>query len=141
MPRVLVVDDDPATAELLRELLAPWNIELVATSGVHSAVELLLSGSFAAIILNLMLKDANGFDVLDAMRHANISTRAIVISNRFPEYASYLLNPMQVLTVMRKPFDAEVMLAAILGLCGASKDDATRSENGSASTTESQTDL
>jgi DNA-binding response OmpR family regulator len=139
--RVLVVDDDPSTADLLRELLAPWHVELVVANEVHEAVDLLVGGSFAAVVLNLMPVESNGFDILDAMRHANVGTRAIVISTRFPEYASYLLNPVQVLTIMRKPFDTEVMVAAILGLCGAAGNDATRSENGSANTTESQTDL
>ncbi len=140
MPRILVVDDDRSTADLLRDLLAPWRIEIVTTSAVHAAVDLLIHGKFSAVVLDLNAAQPAGFDILDAMRHANVTTRVIIASARLPEYASYLLSPAQVLTIMKKPFDPELMMAAIVGLCR-TRDDLPTFENGSATSTESQTDL
>ncbi len=140
MPRILVVDDDPSTADLLRDELAPWQIEIVATSAVHAAVELLVHGTFAALVLDLTVAEATGFDILDAMRHTNVTTRAIITSRRLPEYANYLLSPIQVLTIMKKPFDTDLMIAAILGLCGIQRD-FPRPGNASATSTESEIDL
>jgi DNA-binding NtrC family response regulator len=141
MPRVLVIDDDPSIAETLRQALAPWHIDVATATGVQSAMELLLTGTFIGVVLDLMISHGKSFDVLDAMRHANINTRVIVTATRVPAFVNYLLNPMQVLTIMRKPVDPELMVAAILGLGGTEPGDAARSASASGTATDSQTDL
>ncbi|HSP16125.1 MAG TPA: response regulator [Thermoanaerobaculia bacterium] len=126
MPRVLVIDDDPSTADLLREALAPWRIDVAVASGVQPAIDLLLTGAFIGVVLDLMISRGNSFDLLDAMRHANITTRVIVTSSRPPAFANDLLNPTQVLTILRKPFELDVVVAALLGLAGTQPADAAK---------------
>jgi DNA-binding response OmpR family regulator len=140
MPRVLAIDDDPATAELLRQALAPWRIDVATASGVQPAIDLLLTGAFVGVVLDLMISNGKSFDVLDAMRHANINTRVIVTASRVPAFVNYLLNPTQVLAIMRKPLDPELLVAAILGLGGTQPSDAARSESASETATDSRTD-
>jgi len=123
MPSVLVVDDDPSVARVLRQNLAPWGVDVIAAFGVRNAVDLLLKDRYQAIVLDLLLGDQSGFDVLDAMRQASIKAPIIVTAAKIPDYARILLQPQEVLTIMTKPFDIEIMTAVLLGLCGIHEDD------------------
>jgi CheY-like chemotaxis protein len=69
-PRVLLVEDDPGDAFLVRELLAEANspIELTVVASVAEAIN---SGALAAadcVLLDLQLPDLAGGDRLDALR-------------------------------------------------------------------------
>jgi DNA-binding response OmpR family regulator len=117
MPSVLIVDDDPSIARRLRQALSEWPVDVDAAYGVKHAIDLLAAGTYNAVILDLVLGQLSGFDVLDAMRAAKNATPVIVTSSRIPDYARMLLQPSQILAVIRKPLDVEVMGAAILALC------------------------
>ncbi|HLK39424.1 MAG TPA: response regulator transcription factor [Polyangiaceae bacterium] len=75
-PRILVVEDDAATAAgIVRGLKsAAFDVEL-STGGTDGARRI-LSERFDAIVLDLMLPEQSGFDVLARVRHR---TRAPVI--------------------------------------------------------------
>jgi adenylate cyclase len=73
--RILVVDDMEANRELLsRRLSRDGHLVTMANDG-HSALELLGTAEFDLVLLDLMMPDINGFDVLrrlkedPAMRH------------------------------------------------------------------------
>ena len=123
MPRVLVVDDDPSISRVLRHALSLWDVEVVAAFGVPHAVELLLSGKFEAVVIDLVLGDRSGFDVLDAMRRANVTAPVIVCAAKIPDYARILLQPQEVLTIIMKPCDNDILVSILLGLCGFDPDD------------------
>ena len=124
MPTVLVVDDDPSIQRMLRHILSSSAVDVVPAFGVQHALDCLQSAKYDAIVLDLVLGHRSGFDVLDAMRTSNVTTPVIVASAKLPDYARMLLRPEQVLTIVKKPFDVEVMTSAILGLCGVEDDDA-----------------
>ena len=118
MPTALVIDGDPTVSRTLRDALSRWNVSVVAAFGAQQALDLLLTTSYDAIVLDLVLGHRSGFDVIDAMHQANIQTPIIVAAGLVPDYAKILLQPPQVLTIMKKPIDLEIIVAAILGLCG-----------------------
>ncbi|WP_337173247.1 response regulator [Paludisphaera sp.] len=65
--RVLVVEDDPAQLEALRQLLATLDVE---TTGVRSAAECLerlSAATFDCMILDLSLPDASGYSLLETL--------------------------------------------------------------------------
>ena len=118
MATALVIDDDPTVSRTLRDALSRWNVSVVAAFGVQQALDLLLTTPYDAIVLDLVLGHRSGFDVIDAMHHDDIKTPIIVVGASIPDYARILLQPPQVFTILKKPFDHEIMIAAILGLCG-----------------------
>ena len=66
--RVLVIDDDPMLTELIRAMLAPPNYEVtVAIDGVH-AIDQITAGTPDIVILDLLMPNMNGFDLLQALR-------------------------------------------------------------------------
>jgi CheY-like chemotaxis protein len=75
---VLVVDDEPTNRELLIEVLAPAGFKVVAASGGEEGIRLAKSGRPDLVLLDLMMPDVTGFDVVEALRSDSI-TEAIPI--------------------------------------------------------------
>ncbi len=75
---ILVVDDEPANRELLVDLLAPAGFRVMAASGGEEGIRLAKSGRPDLVLLDLMMPDVTGFDVVEALR-SDSTTQAIPI--------------------------------------------------------------
>jgi CheY-like chemotaxis protein/anti-sigma regulatory factor (Ser/Thr protein kinase) len=76
--RVLVVDDEPANREYLTRILEPEGFTVTTADGGRSGIQLARSGRPDLVLLDLMMPDVTGFDVVEALR-ADEATRAIPI--------------------------------------------------------------
>ncbi|HEY0829723.1 MAG TPA: response regulator [Candidatus Dormibacteraeota bacterium] len=72
--RVLVVDDEAANRSLLTRALEPAGFTVVPASGGREAIELAKSMKPDFVLLDLMMPEVTGFDVVEALR-ADESTR------------------------------------------------------------------
>jgi signal transduction histidine kinase/DNA-binding response OmpR family regulator len=72
--KVLVVDDDPANRHWLTKALEPAGFTVVSASGGREAIELARSDRPDFVLLDLMMPDVTGFDVVEALR-ADPATR------------------------------------------------------------------
>ncbi len=71
LQRILLIDDDRKLCRLIASYLGPLGYEVVA---VHCGLEgagLAASGSWHAVILDLMLPGLDGFEVLKRIRHTS----------------------------------------------------------------------
>src|ERR1700730_2764854 len=75
---ILVVDDEPANRELLVDVLAPAGYRVMAASGGEEGIRLAKSGRPDLVLLDLMMPDVTGFDVVEALR-SDSTTHAIPI--------------------------------------------------------------
>src|SRR5436853_385203 len=63
---VLVIDDDPATPEILRAPFAAAGVDLVAVSDGSAAMECLTNNDYCAVVLDPMIRHRlNGYAVLN----------------------------------------------------------------------------
>lgn len=67
--RILVVDDEPEILALVSYHLAAGGYQPVTASSGHDAIQVVRSDKVALIILDLMLPDMSGFDVLSQLRN------------------------------------------------------------------------
>ena len=68
MSRVLVIDDDPDVLELIRMILTDAGHDVrVAPDGPHG-LALVRAGHFDAALVDLMMPNMDGFDVMAALR-------------------------------------------------------------------------
>jgi DNA-binding response OmpR family regulator len=68
MTRVLVVEDDPATAAFLADNLAADGYEVATAGAVGEAVRAIELRQPDLIVLDVMLEDGSGLEVLDRLR-------------------------------------------------------------------------
>lgn len=66
--RLLIVDDDSELTRLLTELLGHEGFDVESLGAGAGAAERATSGHFALAILDVMLPDTNGFEILKAIR-------------------------------------------------------------------------
>jgi signal transduction histidine kinase/CheY-like chemotaxis protein len=66
--RVLVVDDEPGNREMLAGILEPAGFTVIAAAGGQEAIELATQRLPDLILLDLIMPDVTGFDVVEALR-------------------------------------------------------------------------
>jgi len=75
---ILVVDDEAANREWLKHVLEPLGFTVLIASGGQEAIDLARSRKPALVMLDLLMPDVNGFDVVEALT-GNEATRTIPI--------------------------------------------------------------
>jgi DNA-binding response OmpR family regulator len=83
MPRVLVVEDEPAIAESLTYALKRDGYDVAHAPTLAEAVAAL--DSVEIVLLDLMLPDGSGLEVIGRARHAKNAPAIIVLSSRDDE--------------------------------------------------------
>jgi PAS domain S-box-containing protein len=76
--RVLVVDDEPANLDLLEALLKPAGFGVLRANGGQEGIAVARSKMPDLILLDLMMPNVTGFDVVEALR-AEEATRSIPV--------------------------------------------------------------
>jgi CheY-like chemotaxis protein len=65
---ILIVDDDPQNIRLVKAMLKPFNMEIIVADGGKAGLELALKKKPDMIILDLMMPDVDGFEVVSKLR-------------------------------------------------------------------------
>ena len=76
--RILLVDDEPANLEWLEGVLKPAGFSVTSAGGGREGIDLARRKQPDLILLDLMMPDVSGFDVVEAL-NADESTRSIPI--------------------------------------------------------------
>lgn len=76
---VLVIDDDPQAVGLVKAILKPFNVRLAAVDNAKGGIEQALRNKPDLIILDLVLPDAEGFDVVEAIRRDKDLSRVPIL--------------------------------------------------------------
>lgn len=77
--RILVVDDDPDTLRLVELTLKTAGHKVELASGGDEGYDLIRKGSFDLILLDVMMPDVSGFDVLKRLNDEGLSYPPVII--------------------------------------------------------------
>jgi len=114
----LIVDDDPATSDSVRELL-PWrDVKLESTADADEAIDCLKKHNYCGLVLNLDMYAGRSLDILNQLSDAGVNLPIVVIASKFPDSLRELAIADNIKLVMARPFDASLLAGMILGLCG-----------------------
>lgn len=80
LDKILIVDDDPNISVLLSVSLSPFGYELTSASSGSQALELIEAERFNLAILDYMLPDLNGIEVLRRIREQRSDTEVIMVT-------------------------------------------------------------
>lgn len=121
MKSVLVADDEPAIVKLLKYNLMQANFEVVTADNGKSAVDLATQFDFDIILLDLMLPQLTGEEVLKSLRQQGIDTPVIVITAKDSEFDRVLGLEIGADDYITKPFSPREVLARINAVLRRSK--------------------
>lgn len=86
MARVLVVDDEPGIRTAMARGLTAEGMEIVALGDGPSALAAALTGSFDAVVLDIILPGLSGYRVLERLRAAGVDTPVLLVSAKDGEW-------------------------------------------------------
>jgi CheY-like chemotaxis protein len=109
---VLIVEDDASTQLLLGTLMRRNGFEVVMALHGTEAIERLRERQFPAIILDLMMPDLGGQDVIAFLDREKRSDPVIVCTAAGPRVIASIESKI-VKAVIRKPFDIEELTEAV----------------------------
>ena len=78
--RVLLIEDDPSISKGIEMMLTSEGFVVDITDLGEEGVEIGKLYDYDAIVLDLMLPDIDGYDVLRKLRNANITTPVLILS-------------------------------------------------------------
>lgn len=127
--RLLVIDDDPTARRLVRSAVEPegWTVDDAGSAGV--AVDLAATRAYDAIVLDFVLPDADGLQVLDAFARRGVAAPVVAMSaSPSPAVATQLLRhgvveylnkerltPLRILHSLQRALDVQGVRVRIQG--------------------------
>ena len=118
--RALVVEDDPAIRRLVEKLLRRHSVDIDTAADGRTAIEKLKTTRYSVLVLDLMVPELNGFDVIDHIKNTGNPVPVAVVS-AVSQQALTRLDLDVVKVVISKPFDVDEFTKAILTLCAESE--------------------
>jgi DNA-binding response OmpR family regulator len=116
---ILIVEDDFSIRTLVQHVAQRAGFETAAVeNGADAIVALDGSRHYCAVILDLMMPNVSGYDVIAHIRDNHLTVPVIVATAVVRNLDRSLLDPSIVKTVLTKPFDIEKLRAAMADACG-----------------------
>ncbi|HCD42250.1 MAG TPA: DNA-binding response regulator [Lachnoclostridium sp.] len=114
--KVLIVDDDPAVCKLLEKVMHSNDLETnVADSGI-AALNQLKNHTYDMILMDVMLGDMEGFEVIKRLRSQGNQTPVMIVSGRNEDYDSLYGLSVGADDYITKPFRPLVLGAKVKAL-------------------------
>ena len=110
--RILVIDDDQELCALIRDYLGPLGYHVVAEHDGPSGVKRAVDEPFHAIILDVMLPEMDGFEVLRRLR-AQSNTPVLMLTSRGEETDRVVGLEMGADDYLPKTFSSRELLARL----------------------------
>jgi len=79
-PKVLIVDDDSRMCESLKALLSNQGYILKTCNSGQKAIEYLNKDDFDLVLLDMVIPDMNGYQIMEYINNQNPDTLVIVIT-------------------------------------------------------------
>lgn len=124
MAKLLVVDDDPVTRNLIRAILTGEGHEVTLSASTPEAIGILYVERFDLILTDIIMPDHDGFEVIKAARSLRPEMPVVILSaidDRVPaRLTSAAFSRLGVTRVISKPVNpgllaSEVVAALVTG--------------------------
>ena len=109
--RILVVDDDPDIGIMIKIMLEFHGYLVVVTTKGKAAIDIIRSGNFGLLIMDMLLSGVNGVDICALIKKDKIiSSLPVIMISAHPNAKEICLNAGAD-DFVSKPFDIEELLS------------------------------
>ena|SRR5688572_13815328 len=113
MSRLLLVEDEPGLVMTLTDRLIAEGYEVESATDAPSGLELAATGSFDAILLDVMLPGGNGMDVCRSLRQRGLQTPILMLTAKGQVVDKVVGLKLGADDYLVKPFEMAELLAAL----------------------------
>jgi DNA-binding response OmpR family regulator len=111
--KVLIADDEEYIRKLVVAALKSENIDAYHARNGSEALELIKRESFDLIILDIVMEDINGYDVINKIRVQGINTPIFLLSGKSEDHDKIIGFGMGADAYITKPFSPAVLCAEV----------------------------
>jgi len=111
--RILVVDDDNAILRLLLALFRRENYKVDTAAGGKDALSKIARTLYDVIVLDLMMPEVSGLDVLRSLEARIPHVKCVVILSAASSFDVATSINSNVFAALRKPFDNTALVTAV----------------------------
>lgn len=111
--KILIVDDEAYVRKTIRVSLQKEYFEIFEASCGQDALELIHNQGFDLIILDIMMGDLSGFDVLKTIRDMGVDSPILLLSARIEDHDKILGFGLGADDYISKPFSPAVLSARV----------------------------
>jgi diguanylate cyclase (GGDEF)-like protein/PAS domain S-box-containing protein len=112
-PRLLLVDDRPEMLGSLSEIVRLHGYRVAEALGGKAALEMLDTHEFDVVLLDLVMPDISGHDVLEFAKSRNLSAKFIVVSGDASFDGAMGAMKRSAFDFVKKPYEAAELLATL----------------------------
>jgi two-component system, OmpR family, alkaline phosphatase synthesis response regulator PhoP len=116
MSRLLLVEDEPGLVMTLTDRLIAEGYEVESATDAPSGLELAATGSFDAILLDVMLPGGNGMDVCRSLRQRGLQTPILMLTAKGQVVDKVVGLKLGADDYLVKPFEMAELLARVEAL-------------------------
>ncbi len=113
MEKILIIDDEEYIRKLVKKSLQYENYLIKEAACGESAIEVLKAETFDLIILDVMLGDIDGFELIKEIKRMGVATPVLFLSGRKEEYDKILGLGLGAVNYITKPFSPAVLCAYV----------------------------
>jgi DNA-binding response OmpR family regulator len=111
--RILVVDDEQDNCDYLKLLLGKEGFEVTTLTDPRQTVEVLKKADYHLVILDMMMPQMSGSDVLDEIRKVDTDV-AVIIATAYPTVDTAVASlKAQASDYVRKPLEPNEFIASV----------------------------
>lgn len=111
--KILIVDDEASIRKLIKKSLSRENMTIYESENGEQTLELVKKISFDLIILDVMMEDIDGLEVLKKIRSNGINIPILIVSGRNEDYDEILGFGIGADDYITKPFSPAVLCARV----------------------------
>ncbi|HEX3444051.1 MAG TPA: response regulator [Chthoniobacterales bacterium] len=113
-PRILLVEDEKDLAQVVCEILKTLPAKVTVAKNGREAIRMIESGqSFDLVLLDLVLPQLSGLEVLRRLRRISTTTKVILSTGYVASLDSKDLAGLEISGVLGKPYMPNQLLAAV----------------------------
>lgn len=123
MSRILVVDDQKDVRAMISMILRVNRFEITEADSVKAGLEAFEASDFVAAVVDIFLKDENGFDLIDALRERSPDLPIVATSGMATLDVVVRSSDLSDIIRLQKPFRPAELIRAIETALGSTGQD------------------